>query len=158
MYKLNGKTILRLEDGALIPHDYSNSDYVAYMTWLEDDNIPEPEFSEAEMLNESIDKVATRRYQSEIRGIEFSGMFIDTGRDSQNLITGATLSSIMNPEYICNWKTPNGFVELSATTLALVSNAVRNHVQACFDRENELTEALKNGTYTEDMLEQGWPT
>lgn len=157
MYKINGNGIIRLTDNACIPKDEGNSDYRTYLAWLDVGNTPEPEFSETDIFTKAVSVVAARRYQSEISGIEFSGMLIDTGRDSQNLITGATLASIMNPEYVCNWKTPNGFVELTAPTLALVSNAVRTHVQACFDRERELTETIKNGTYTEEMLEQGWP-
>lgn len=102
-------------------------------------------------------EIADRRYNEEISGIIFSGMAIDTGRDSQGLITGATLASVLDPSYVCNWKTPTGFVELNASTLAAVSQAVRAHVQACFDREAELITALDNGTFNEGMLEEGWP-
>jgi hypothetical protein len=37
-----GDTILRLEDGASIPPDPANTDYAAYLAWLEAGNTPEP--------------------------------------------------------------------------------------------------------------------
>jgi hypothetical protein len=101
--------------------------------------------------------IADSRYRAEVSGVVFGGMRIDTGRDSQGLITGATLASVLDPSYVCHWKTPEGFVELNAAMLAAVSQAVRGHVQACFDRERVLIEALDAGQFTDAMLEEGWP-
>lgn len=48
MYKLLPNTplgpilaVLRLEDGAYIPFDPANTDYQAYLKWLEEGNTPE---------------------------------------------------------------------------------------------------------------------
>ena len=43
MYKLNHNStqITRLADGASIPNDPSNSDYAAYLEWVEEGNTPE---------------------------------------------------------------------------------------------------------------------
>lgn len=103
-------------------------------------------------------QIADRRYTEETKGITLGGMKIDTGRDSQGLITGATLASVLDPAYVCNWKTPLGFIQLDAAALATVSQAVRTHVQSCFDREATLLAALSASTYTEAMLNTGWPT
>lgn len=50
MYKLQAppeegievKTIKRLSDNAFIPFDPANTDYQAYLRWLEEGNVPEP--------------------------------------------------------------------------------------------------------------------
>lgn len=43
MYQLTTRdTILRLADNAFIPPDPANTDYQAYLAWLEAGNTPEP--------------------------------------------------------------------------------------------------------------------
>jgi len=43
MYKLsNSTTIIRIADGANIPNDPANRDYVEYLAWVEAGNTPEP--------------------------------------------------------------------------------------------------------------------
>ena len=76
---------------------------------------------------------------------------------SQSLITGAALSATRNPDYTVRWKTQDGPVTLDADQLGAAADAVRDHVQACFDREFELLDALEAGTFDESMLDQGWP-
>ncbi|MHB2246467.1 DUF4376 domain-containing protein [Pseudomonas fitomaticsae] len=101
--------------------------------------------------------IAEERYLHEGVGVVVDGLSIDTTRDSQALIASTGLSAILDPEYHCNFKTLNGFVEISAERILAIAKAVRAHVQACFDRELILLEALAAGTYTDDMLKEGWP-
>ena len=37
---LNANVILRLSDGAFIPFDEANTDYQAYLKWVEEGNTP----------------------------------------------------------------------------------------------------------------------
>lgn len=49
MYKLSNNGIKRLSDGANIPINEGNRDYQEYLKWLNDGNVPEPEFTEEEV-------------------------------------------------------------------------------------------------------------
>lgn len=100
---------------------------------------------------------ATERFARETSGITVDGLSIETTRDSQALIASTGMSAILDPEYRCNFKTLDGFVHINATQILAIAKAVRAHVQACFDRELELLNALESGTYTDEMLEEGWP-
>ncbi|WP_313489194.1 DUF4376 domain-containing protein [Stutzerimonas nitrititolerans] len=104
-----------------------------------------------------VSSIAARRWQAETGGITVNGIAIDTGRDSQALITGAAVSAMLDPSYALRWKTPDGFVDLTGDQVIGVATAVRAHVQAAFDREAELLDSLAAGTLTEAMLEEGWP-
>lgn len=108
-------------------------------------------------LTATLGAIAATRYMHETGGIVVNNMPIDTGRDSQSLITGARLAGLDDPTYLCNWKTSDGFVTLSADLIKAIANAIRAHVQACFDREGVLQAAVKDGTYTDSMLNEGWP-
>lgn len=112
---------------------------------------------EAARRAEIAQQIAARRYDAEIAGIAINGLQIDTGRDSQALLTGATVQAMLDPAYSLRWKTPAGFVDLTAEQIIGVATAARAHVQAAFDREAELLDALAAGTFTPEMLEEGWP-
>jgi len=102
-------------------------------------------------------QIAARRYDAEIAGATIDGMPIDTGRDSQGLITGAAVQAIIDPAYSLHWKTSTGFVELTGQQILGVASMVRAHVQSCFNREAALLDAVADGTITAAMLDEGWP-
>ncbi|ETF07788.1 DUF4376 domain-containing protein [Pseudomonas moraviensis] len=102
-------------------------------------------------------RIAARRYQAEISGTTIDGIPLDTGRDSQGLITGAAVQAIIDPAYSLHWKTSAGFVELTGQQILGVASMVRAHVQACFNREAVLLGAVADGSITAEMLEEGWP-
>ncbi len=101
--------------------------------------------------------IAVRRYEAETAGIEVAGVRVETDDRSKLLINGAALESMLDPDYVMQWKTPAGFVELGAAQVLAVARAVRAHVQACFDREAELLAAVADGSITDQMLQEGWP-
>lgn len=108
-------------------------------------------------LGELTQSIAARRYQAETAGTIVNGMALPTDRDSQALVTGAALAAWMDPNYTCQWKTADGFVDLAAQQIIALASAMRAHVQACFDREAALLDALDAGTFTVEQLDQGWP-
>lgn len=111
----------------------------------------------AQRRREMAQQIADRRWQAEVAGITVNGMAVATDRDSQALITGATVQAMLDPNYSLRWKTVAGFVDLTAEQIIGVATAARAHVQACFNREAELLDALEAGTFTPEMLDQGWP-
>ncbi|WP_296232374.1 DUF4376 domain-containing protein [uncultured Pseudomonas sp.] len=106
---------------------------------------------------EIAEAIAARRYEAETAGIDIAGMHVDTDDRSKLLINGAALEAMIDPDYVMQWKTPAGFVELSAAQVLAVARAVRAHVQGCFDREAELLGTLGQGNFEPAMLADGWP-
>lgn len=118
---------------------------------------PAPTFDELKAQKKA--EIAAARYDAETAGVTVSGALIDTGRDSQALITGAALAAMLDKNYSLNWKTTSGFIHLSASEIIAVAQAVRAHVQTCFDREAELC-ALVDAAETKEDLDEiiiSWP-
>ena len=103
------------------------------------------------------ERIATRRYTAETSGTVIAGMPIDTDDRSKTLINGAALRAYRNTDYVLRWKTPGGFVDLPAAQVLAIADAVSEHVQLCFDREDALLGAVADGSITAEMLEEGWP-
>ena len=138
--------------------------YDAVMTiWGETPAVPDEPLPSDPTLDElKVQKkqdIAAARYEREIAGVEVNGVLIDTGRDSQALITGAALAAMLDENYSLNWKTESGFIHLTAPEIISVAQAVRAHVQTCFDREGELV-ALVDAAETKEDLDEiiiSWP-
>lgn len=158
MYKLTAENYVLFGDirfSVVDSPDYPNTNphYLEYLEWLEEGNTPEP----ADPVPVTAETIAARRYQAEVAGITIGGMRIETDDRSKLLINGAAVEAMIDPAYTMQWKTSEGFVELTGAQVIGIARAVRAHVQACFDREAELLAALGGGTLTDEMLEQGWP-
>ncbi|MCU0119511.1 DUF4376 domain-containing protein [Pseudomonas sp. B2M1-30] len=121
-----------------------------YLNYMLESTSADPQLTPSQVI-------ASERYRREGLGIVVGSIPIETTRDSQTLIAGMGLSAVVDPEYRCNFKTANGFVEIDATRILEIATAVRSHVQACFDRELDLLLALEAGTYLDEMLTVGWP-
>ena len=91
---------------------------------------------------------ASKRYAVETGGIVLNGMAVMTDRASQSLITGAYNYVQANPETTVKFKTSGGFVELTATQMTAIANAVGAHVQAAFAAEGEINQEIIAGTIT----------
>ncbi len=148
--------IIRESDNATIPQDEHNADYRVFRQWLDEGG--ELEVPQTPDTGPAIRRqIAERRYRAEVAGITVAGIRVDTDDRSKLLINGAALEAVIDPAYTLEWKTPAGFVPLTASQVIAVARAVRAHVQACFDREADLLAALTDGSLTDTMLEEGWP-
>ena len=97
-------------------------------------------------------EIAAARWEAETAGIDG----IKTDRESQALITGAALKAMQDSEYSCRWKTESGFVELTAPQILAIADAVRAHVQGCFDREAELVALIEAAESPEELNAITW--
>lgn len=104
-----------------------------------------------------LQQIAAARYQRETAGIKVDGLLIDTSDRSKTLINGSALKALRNTTFVLRWKTADGFIDLTADQVLAIADAVSDFVQACFDREEALQQAVADGTYTASMLEEGWP-
>jgi hypothetical protein len=165
----NEKISITSADGD-ITETSGNRHYRAYQKWVAEGNTPIPERpgDAYELIDDewvlNLDKakeakkaeIASARYDAETGGLEVNGVTIDTSRDSQALLIGAVIQALQDPEYTLNWKTTNGWVTLDATTIIAIGTAVRQHVQACFDREEELSGQVDEATTEEEIDAISW--
>lgn len=100
--------------------------------------------------------IASRRWQAMASGTIVAGMEVHTDDTAQTRILGAALAATLDPDYTLAWKTVAGeFVTLTAPQVLAIAQAIRAHVQACYDREAELIAALEAGEGYD--IEAGWP-
>lgn len=83
-------------------------------------------------------------------------MDIATDRESQALLAGAVLKAQDDPNYVVNWKAKNGWFQIDAATLIAIADAVRAHVQACFDKEKYLHDLIDRATTIEEVQSISW--
>jgi len=101
-------------------------------------------------------EIAAARYAAEIAGVTVGGVVVKTDRESQALITGAALKATQDGTYSCTWKAESGFVTLNAATVLAVADAVRTHVQGCFDLEAAKCVLIDAAETVEDVEAVEW--
>ena len=101
-------------------------------------------------------EIAAARYAAEVAGVTVGGVVVRTDRESQALITGAALKATQDGTYSCTWKSESGFVTLDASTIIAVADAVRAHVQECFDAETAKCAQIDAAQTAEDVEAVEW--
>lgn len=114
--------------------------------------------------------LATTRYISQNYFVTYNGNEFSTNSATRSVIDSRILEGqLQNTEtYALNFKARNGNVIMSYTDLVNVKLLVAAHIQACFDREAEISELLdtkigKLKSYTKMVSEfikecsTGWP-
>lgn len=93
-------------------------------------------------------ELAQARWEQETGGLTLpDGTVLKTDRESQSLLTGASLFALQNASSTVEWKGANGWVTLTATEIMQIATLVRNHVQAQFSKERDYAEKV-NGCST----------
>ena len=100
--------------------------------------------------------IRQRRDRAMAAGVVVGGIGVHTDDVSQQRILGATVAVMRDPTLRITWKAKGGrFVTLDADAVFAVADAVRAHVQACFDREAALLAEIESGGAPD--IETGWP-
>lgn len=87
------------------------------------------------------------RWEKEIAGSFWGQYPIHTDRESQAMVSGA-VAYLQNkpPQTTVNFRTPVGFTTLALDGVTAIALAVGDHVQACFDKQQEIEAAIEAGT------------
>ena len=100
-------------------------------------------------------RIAARRWEAEVSGTTFGEHDVRTDRESHAMLTGALVMLSGAPGRTVRWKFVSTWAELDAGGLAQVAGAVMAHVEACFEREEQLVAAWDAGEPVN--MEEGWP-
>ncbi|MFW1676464.1 DUF4376 domain-containing protein [Pontibacter sp. JAM-7] len=100
-------------------------------------------------------RIKSRRIQAMNAGTTFNGMIVETDDISQQRITGAAMAAFLDGTLVTHWKTPEGFMPLTAPVIIQVATHVGKFVQACYNREKALLE-MENPTHAD--IDSGWPS
>lgn len=119
--------------------------------------------SVAEHKNTLKKELASRRWEAESAGTSINGITVHTDERTKSNIAGAALAAILDENYTVKWKTSSGdFITLNAQEIIGIAQAIRSHVQACFDREAILLDKINAGTTHNKLnkinINTGWPS
>lgn len=110
-----------------------------------------------EVKAEKIAELAQTRWEQETGGLTLpDGTEIKTDRESQALLTGASLYALQNASSTVEWKGVNGWVTLTATEIMQIATLVRNHVQAQFSKERDYAEKVNACGTVKDVQAVTW--
>ena len=101
-------------------------------------------------------RIQQRRDAAIAVGITVNGAAVQTDDLAQQRFAAAALSAVLDPDAVVRWRLADGtFTELNSTQIIALAQAVRAHVQACFDHEADLLTALEAGEPVN--IDAGWP-
>lgn len=152
----------RLEAGA--PADIPAGHFVLLRFWeaVEEGETPPTvtpppaeEVAEREAAAERA-RIKARRDAAINAGITVNGIDMPTDDKAQARVTGAAVQALVDSSVTVQWKlADDSFVVLTAEQILGIAQALRAHVQACFDREAEILAALEGGAPYD--IAAGWP-
>ena len=61
------------------------------------------------------------------------------------------MAAFQDSTYTLKWKAKGGFIVLNASEVITIANAVRAHVQSCFNREAECISLIENCNSMEEL-------
>lgn len=109
------------------------------------------------IAKEKLEELANARFLQETGGLTLpDGTEIRTDRESQALLTGAAFAATMDSETLIEWKGSNGWVVLTPQQVLQIAALVRQHVQAAFSKERELSDRVRASSTQEELGKVTW--
>jgi hypothetical protein len=153
--------VVRDSDGMIIGPEMT-AEWAEYQAWAALGNTPAPAITLAELKEEALKALADRRWRAETGGISVNGSPVATDERSQAKLVGACLAATLDANYSVQWKLIDGsFTTLDHDQIIAIAQAVRSHVQGCFDHEATLAGAIQAAVDEQALaaidIEAGWP-
>ncbi len=124
------------------------------------DTIPAPAFDQ--IVSDKLLALADYRYQRETAGITLNGTKIDTD-DRCKILLNSAYTSLKNGFCAAKqWKTEQGWINVTLTEIEPIVKAVDAYVQECFDNEQIHFNVIKALTTIDAVtaydFTTGWPS
>lgn len=153
--------VVRDSDGMIIGPEME-AEWAEYQAWAALGNTPAPANTLVELKAAALKALGDRRWRAETGGISVDGSPVATDDRSQAKLVGACLAATLDASYSIQWKIADGgFVTLDRDQIIAIAQAVRTHVQTCFDREAALAEEIQAAPNEQALatidIEGGWP-
>ncbi|MFT4099003.1 MAG: DUF4376 domain-containing protein [Rhodoblastus sp.] len=140
-------------------------DAEAYTAWTQARALALAAVTEAELpyaKSTVLRDLANLRWRREVAGTLAEGMAIPTDATAQSKFAGAVMAAMLDPAYVVTWKLAYGnFVTLGHDQIVAIAQAVRAHVQGCFDHEATLSAQVEAAATPAALsaidIEAGWP-
>lgn len=140
-----------------IPDDFKGNHYTYNGSWAKTQaGIDKDNKKLEELKQQKRDELAALRYQKETSGFTLSdGTKIYTDDRAQFKLKNVYDRAKSDPNYTRKWKGKNGWVQLSNADIIALGDAIFGYIDALYDREEELSEAIELDINTD--ITTGWP-
>lgn len=130
MYQLikDSTSILRKSDGAIIPSDSANTDYAAYLAWVDAGNTPEPAPQDSiESRRAAVwEQIKAKREALKSGGVKVGAHWYHSDADSRIQQLGLVIMGANMPAGL-RWKTiDNGLVDMTPTLAQQIFTTTAN--------------------------------
>ena len=154
------QTLRFVYDGTTPVGFYMASDVELAALGLTPGNPPTPTLEEAKAAK--LEALAAYRFDVENGGTTLAGSFVATDEKTRSVLTAARIKAREDDNFTVNYKFgPGLFATLTAAQIIATADGVAAFIQACFDREEVLSDlilaAANQAALDAIDITTGWP-